>query len=72
MKMIQWNSAVEVSFLLGYGATSLGDHRPKFWDSAHLRGSNVKSWRWDNYALSKYWTPITEWHSGIFQKNVDS
>jgi hypothetical protein len=53
--------AVEVSILLGHGATSLGDWYPKFWDSVvpHLRGSNVKSWRWDNYPVSKCWAPIT-------------
>jgi hypothetical protein len=55
-----WSNAVEVPILLGYGATSLGDHCPKFWDSTHLRGSSVKSRRWDNYAVAKYWAPFSD------------
>jgi hypothetical protein len=38
--------------------------------AAQFRGSNFKSWRWDNYAVSKHWAPITQWHSSISQMNV--
>jgi hypothetical protein len=70
--------AIDILFLLGCCTMSLGGWYPIFWDSIvvlssmvqmFMKNEHFKPWRWDQYAVSEWWPPVTQWHGTTSQNN---